>query len=53
MAANQQVHPDHRTKLFTSAGSTDRMLAAVSPSPAGALAATKHDEDRVQKEGGW
>lgn len=29
------------------------MLAAASPTPAGALAATEHDEDRMQKEGGW
>lgn len=52
MVTNQQVHPDHCTKLFTSARPTNSALAATSPTPAGALAATKSGPDKVQRDGG-
>lgn len=51
MVTNQQVHPDHCPKPFTSAGRTNSAVAAVSPTPAGALAATKHVPSKVQRDG--
>lgn len=52
MVADQQVHPDQRTTLFTSASCTSSVLTATPPTPAGASAATKPGPGKVQRDGG-
>lgn len=52
MVADQQVHPDQCSTLFTSASCTSGVLTAMPPTPAGASAATKPGPGKVRRAGG-